>query len=76
MCGASPVTGEHLRARRLALGLSQRRLAMLLGVSEQTIGKWERGAVRIRWPGILSLALEAIEMRFERDGLLPPSPTR
>jgi transcriptional regulator with XRE-family HTH domain len=55
------VTGEQLRTRRQALGLSQRQLVMLLDVSWQTIGLWERVKHLIRWPVMLRVALDAIE---------------
>jgi len=35
--------GDHLRARRLDLGLLQRELAKLLGVSVASLGHWELG---------------------------------
>jgi len=33
--------GDHLRARRLALGLKQREVAVLIGVSQSAIQHWE-----------------------------------
>lgn len=48
--------GEHLRRRRSDLGLLQREVAALLGVSAETILGWERWKrePEIRhWPGIL-----------------------
>jgi transcriptional regulator with XRE-family HTH domain len=40
----NPTTlGEHLRRRRLDLGLRQRDLARRLRVTEETLGLWERG---------------------------------
>lgn len=38
--------GEHLRCRRLDLGLTQRTLAERLGVREETVHLWERGRSR------------------------------
>lgn len=35
--------GENIRARRLHLGLTQEALAEQVGVSRQTVGKWEDG---------------------------------
>jgi len=35
--------GEKIRIARKSLGISQKELAELLGVSTQTIGNWERG---------------------------------
>jgi transcriptional regulator with XRE-family HTH domain len=72
-----PVTGEQLQARRKARGLSQRQLAIMLGVSPQTLGHWERGARTNGWPSVLRWALDAIEAQRARDGLLqPPSMQR
>lgn len=55
------MTPFELRARRLALGLTQPKLAELLGVSRSTIIRWETG---VSWPDagkMLELALERIE---------------
>jgi transcriptional regulator with XRE-family HTH domain len=56
-----PLTREHLRSRRLALGLLQADLAVLLGVSHDTVSHWERGSRP--FPALLDLALEALEWR-------------
>jgi transcriptional regulator with XRE-family HTH domain len=73
--GGQAMPGERFAARRKALGLSRRQLALLLGVSEQTIANWERGTSRFRWPAILELALDALEARLTQDDLLPPPPS-
>lgn len=39
--------GDRLRARRQALGLSQRKMGEILGVSFQQVQKYERGTNRI-----------------------------
>ncbi len=39
--------GERVRARRLELGMSQERLAEILGVTFQQVQKYERGVNRI-----------------------------
>jgi len=39
---------DRLRAGRRALGLSQERLAAIVGVNESTMARWERGS---RQPG-------------------------
>ncbi|HYD86014.1 MAG TPA: helix-turn-helix transcriptional regulator [Vitreimonas sp.] len=39
--------GERVRARRLEIGMSQERLAELLGVTFQQVQKYEKGANRI-----------------------------
>jgi DNA-binding XRE family transcriptional regulator len=38
--------GDRLRARRLDLGLEQKRVARLLGVSEDTVCYWENNRVK------------------------------
>ncbi|MBA2708260.1 MAG: helix-turn-helix domain-containing protein [Gemmatimonadaceae bacterium] len=55
------MNGDEVRRRRKALELSQDGLARLLLVTRQTVYSWERG---LRTPpGMLALALEAIEKR-------------
>lgn len=56
------LTPAELRARRLALGLSQPQLAKQLGVSTNTVWRWESGEMRIAAPRMLALALERLEM--------------
>jgi transcriptional regulator with XRE-family HTH domain len=48
---------NDLRTQRKALGLSQRKLAEALGVSTNTVARWERGELRIAQPKMLALAL-------------------
>lgn len=49
----------ELRARREALGLSQPQLADLLGVTQATISRWEKGERSPEnWPGIHVLLCE------------------
>lgn len=38
--------GKRIRARRLALGLSQPKLAKALGIPQQTIAGWETGVAK------------------------------
>jgi transcriptional regulator with XRE-family HTH domain len=45
--------GDHLRRRRLDLGLQQKQLAKLLGCHATSVANWESGA---RQPGIRELA--------------------
>lgn len=42
-----PLNGREIRFLRHELDLSQRALAMLLGVDEQTVARWEKGKTRI-----------------------------
>jgi len=55
------MTGDELRQRRLALGLSLTEMAERLGVDRQTLWRWEHGIMRMRHPEIVSLMLEKIE---------------
>jgi transcriptional regulator with XRE-family HTH domain len=52
---------DELRERRLRLGLSQSQLAARLDVTKETVSRWERGALNIAAPGMLALALRALE---------------
>jgi transcriptional regulator with XRE-family HTH domain len=48
------VTGAPLRARRLALGLSQERLAAIVGCSRVRLSMWEGGLVPRRPTPVLA----------------------
>lgn len=48
--------GERVRARRLEIGMSQERLAELLGVTFQQVQKYEKGVNRIAASRLLDLA--------------------
>jgi transcriptional regulator with XRE-family HTH domain len=54
------MTGEELRQRRHALGLSQGQLAVALRRHHDTISRWERGTRRIESPGVLRFLLAAL----------------
>lgn len=54
------MTGVELRARRKALGLSQGRLAKRLGVSSNTVARWERGELTIGRPEMVGMSLDQI----------------
>lgn len=67
------MTGPEARARRLALGAKQVDVAELAGVSQRTVGHFERGCAKRRGPqrstteAIIG-ALDALERdRRERD---------
>src|SRR5690349_3425755 len=53
---------SELRARRDALGLSQVSLAVALGVSANTVARWERGQQTMANPRLVRLALERVEL--------------
>jgi predicted ATPase/DNA-binding CsgD family transcriptional regulator len=62
-----PVTPAGLAQRRRALGLTQRALAELLGVSRNTFARWERGDLRVGRPEWLGMALWQLEHAHEDD---------
>lgn len=58
---------ENIKSVRLALNLTQAELAERFGVSSTTLARWERGEVTPEAPGMLALALEALETRLLLD---------
>jgi transcriptional regulator with XRE-family HTH domain len=68
------LTGEELRARREALGLTMLalgvELANVLGMEKpihwNTISRWERGKLGIRYPSTLARGLRTLENRKAR----------
>jgi len=61
------MTGEQLAMIRLRLGMTQAKLAEVLGVPQSTICRWETGKIRIERPRMLVLALEAIAIHVDRE---------
>ena len=59
------MAGEWVRERRVEMGMTQRDLAGELGVSVNTLARWERGEVEVAHPRMLSLALDAIRSQWE-----------
>lgn len=53
--------GEELRRRRRALAMTQTELAERLGLTQNTVSRWEKGAAVIGHPPMLDLALRALE---------------
>lgn len=62
--------GQRVRTRRLEIGMSQERLAELLGVTFQQVQKYEKGVNRIAVSRLFDIA-NALEMPAGRffDGL-------
>lgn len=56
------MTPADVRSARLALGLTQAALAGRLGVSKDTVNRWEMGRQEIRFPTVLRLALERLAL--------------
>jgi transcriptional regulator with XRE-family HTH domain len=64
--------GQRLRARRLEIGLSQERLADLLGLTFQQVQKYEKGVNRIAASRMLDIAQALnVPVTFFFDGLGP-----
>jgi DNA-binding transcriptional regulator YiaG len=57
------MTGEDLKIWRKKWGITQGKLARLLGTYQETISRWEREKRGI--PSHLPLALEALENRLK-----------
>ena len=66
--------GGVIRARRLEIGMSQERLAEILGITFQQVQKYEKGVNRVATSRLFSI-LRALELTFEefieRMGLRP-----
>lgn len=58
------MTGAELRKRRDKLGVSQSKLGEALGVSSNTIARWERDEMGI--PAFLGLALQTVEREYSQ----------
>jgi DNA-binding transcriptional regulator YiaG len=56
--------GRELKTRRNKIGLIQRHLAILLGVTEQMVWKWENSRIKI--PERIDQELKIIETRLDR----------
>ena len=54
---------QGLKEQRLSLKMTQKELAQTFGISETTWATWERGEVEPNAPGMLELALEALQAR-------------
>ena len=61
--------GHTLKVERVKLGLSQVELAERLGVTQNTMSRWESGAVAIRHRVIMERALRDVAVELERERL-------
>ena len=67
--------GARIRARRIALGLSQARLALRLGVSFQAVQKYEAGDSRIAASRLYDIARALlVPPAYFFDGCETPAP--
>jgi transcriptional regulator with XRE-family HTH domain len=57
------LAGEELRAWRTLLGMTQRELAAALGVTPNTVARWERGELRVARPAMVRAALTLLANR-------------
>ena len=57
------MTPEEIRAQRGALKLTQDEFARALGVSSNTVSRWERGKRSVTHPDLLHVAVERLETR-------------
>jgi predicted ATPase/DNA-binding CsgD family transcriptional regulator/DNA-binding XRE family transcriptional regulator len=55
---------KELRERRQALKLTQADLGRVLGVTRNSVARWERGELPIRHPELVVLALDNLTQRF------------
>lgn len=60
--GRDKMTGKEIREWRKQMGLTQERLAQLIGVSFQTVNRWERGIFK---PS--NLAIEKVQLLISRQ---------
>jgi transcriptional regulator with XRE-family HTH domain len=58
------MTGEGLKEKRAALGLTQAQLAEILEVKSNTVARWERGILSV--PKAIELALETVERNHKK----------
>ena len=56
------MTPADIRARRDALGMTQRAMAEALGVPLNTYARWEQGARQPENPSLLRLALDHLAL--------------
>lgn len=64
--GQLGLSGEQLRLARTRVGLSQEAAARLIGVSPNTVSRWERGANTPRGKASARL-LEVYELELDED---------
>lgn len=58
---------NQIKASREALRLTQGQLAEIFGCKFNTISRWERGDSECEFPGMLTLAFQALEAQKAND---------
>src|SRR5260370_2047879 len=69
---APGVGPAELRERRTALKLAQADFGRLLGMSRNTVARWERGELAIQHPELVNFAIRALEQPFGDTAALTP----
>ena len=54
---------EKLKETRLALGLTQKDFGELLGISSNTIARYERGEIQPKHPKVLEMAVDFLRVQ-------------
>ncbi len=68
-------SGQHVRALRQHLSLTQRELAEQLGTRQQTISEWEKGMYQPRGTSSTLLSIVAERAKFEYQATSSPKTT-
>ncbi|MCO4862854.1 DNA adenine methylase [Cupriavidus sp. WGlv3] len=68
------MNSERIKTLRLGLGLSQTKLAQVLGIAPGTVNKWEAGKTKISAKFVA--ALDKLEVAARRDAQVFPSANR
>jgi transcriptional regulator with XRE-family HTH domain len=56
---------DDIRNCRRSNGITQQRLAALLGITPNTVARWERGELPVQHPALLARALADLEREIK-----------
>lgn len=62
---------SEIKQKRISLGLTQGQLAKILGVSPNTLARWERGELKPRSIGAILITLDKLHENFTIQKLSP-----